>query len=72
MDAELTIDQAREIAGLGQRHPRAELVVHHRPWGVIVEARRGAHAVELESFDYAGGTRPDRPIRATRRGTPRR
>jgi hypothetical protein len=36
--------------------------VHHKPWGLIVEVRRGGHAVELERFDWTGGAEPDRPL----------
>ena len=60
--AELTLDQMREIVRLRRRHPRAEVVVHPKPWGIIVEARRCGHAVELERFDYSGGVQADRPI----------
>jgi hypothetical protein len=63
VDQELTIEQVREIARLRRRHPGAELLVHHKPWGLIVEARRGGHAVELERFDWAGGAEPDVPLR---------
>ena len=59
---ELTIDQMREILRLRRRHPRAELVVHQKPWGLIVEARRRGHAIELERFDWSGAVTPDQPI----------
>ncbi|MEY2514565.1 MAG: hypothetical protein QOJ89_1923 [bacterium] len=59
---ELTIDQTREIVRLRRRHPRAEVVVHHKPWGLIVEARRRGHAIELERFDWSGAVSPDQPI----------
>jgi len=62
MAHELTIDQMREIVRLRRRHPRAEVLVHHKPWGLIVEARRAGHAVELERFDWTGAVTPDRPI----------
>jgi hypothetical protein len=61
-DPELTVDQMREIVRLRRRHPRAEVVVHPKPWGIVVEARRGGHAVELERFDWSGGVTPDQPI----------
>ena len=61
---ELTLDQMREIARLRRRHPRAEVRVHHKPWGLIVEARRHGHAIELERFDYDGAVVPDRQIAA--------
>jgi hypothetical protein len=59
---ELTVDQMREIVRLRRRHPRAELLVHHRPWGLIVEARRRGHAVELERFDWTGAVEHDHQI----------
>jgi hypothetical protein len=59
---QLTLDQMREIVRLRRRHPRAEVLVHHKPWGVIVEARRRGHAVELERFDYSGAVVADEPI----------
>ncbi len=60
--AELTLDQMREIVRLRRRHPRAEVVVHPKPWGIIVEARRRGHAIELERFDFDGAVRADEPI----------
>ena len=59
---ELTVDQMREIVRLRRRHPRAEVLVHQKPWGLIVEARRRGHAIELERFDWSGAVTPDRPI----------
>ncbi len=59
---ELTIEQMREIVRLRRRHPRAEVLVHHRPWGLIVEARRSGHAIELERFDWTGAVMPDQQI----------
>jgi hypothetical protein len=63
MDAELTLDQAREIHGLRLRHPGAELHVHERPWGVLVEVRRDDHVVTLERFEFNGAVVHDAPIR---------
>jgi hypothetical protein len=63
MDAELTLEQAREIAVLRRRHPGAELRVHERPWGVLVEVRRRSHTVALERFDFGGRVIHDAPIR---------
>jgi hypothetical protein len=62
MERELTVDQAREIVRLRRRHPGAELRVHQKPWGVIVEARRGAHAIEIERFGFDGATEPERRV----------
>jgi hypothetical protein len=64
MQHELTTDQARAIARLRARHPCAELLVHRKPWGLIVEARRGRHTLELGRFDWAGGAARDRSLRA--------
>jgi hypothetical protein len=62
MDAELTLEQAREINLLRRCHPGAELRVHERPWGVLVEVRRRNHAVALERFEYGGAMVHDAPI----------
>ncbi|HWH93910.1 MAG TPA: hypothetical protein VNT03_08610 [Baekduia sp.] len=63
MDAELTLEQAREIVLLRRRHPGAELRVHERSWGVLVEVRSGARTVALERFEYGGAMVHDAPIR---------
>jgi hypothetical protein len=64
MDAELTLGQAREIHRLRGRHPGAELRVHERPWGVLVEVRRRGHVVTLERFEFGtGAVVHDAPIR---------
>ncbi len=62
MSHELTLDQAREIMRLRRRHPRAEVIVHSKPWGIIVEARGSGHALELERFDWTGAVTPDKQI----------
>jgi hypothetical protein len=59
---ELTIGQMREIVRLRRRHARAELLVHHKSWGLIVEARRSGHTIELERFDWDGNVAHDQPI----------
>jgi hypothetical protein len=64
MDAELTTAQTREIHRLRQRHPGAELRVHERAWGVLVEVRRHGHVVTLERFEFGtGAVVHDAPIR---------
>jgi hypothetical protein len=63
MDAELTLEQAREINLLRRCHPGAELRVHERSWGVLVEVRRRNHVVALERFEYGGVVVHDAPIR---------
>ncbi|MEA2150456.1 MAG: hypothetical protein QOD69_2286 [Solirubrobacteraceae bacterium] len=62
MAPELTVDQTREIVSLRRRHPNAQVVVHHKAWGLIVEARRSGHAIELTRFDWTGAVTPDRQI----------
>lgn len=62
MERELTISQAREIGRLRGRHKGAEFLVHPKPWGLIIEARRGGHCVELTSFDWSGATSPEQRI----------
>jgi hypothetical protein len=62
MEHELTPQQTREIARLRWRHPGAQVLVHHRPWGLIVEARRDGRTLELERFDWSGTATRDRSI----------
>ncbi|MEY2442368.1 MAG: hypothetical protein QOJ46_1794 [bacterium] len=59
---ELTIEQMREIVRLRRRHARGELLVHPKPWGLIVEARESGHTIELERFDWDGNVAPDQRI----------
>lgn len=62
MPRELTIRQMRAIVLLRRRQPGAEVLVHQKPWGIIVEARRHGHAVELQRYDWTGAVMPDRQI----------
>lgn len=62
MARELTMRQMREIVLLRRRHPCADVLVHQKPWGIIVEARRRGHVVELRRFDWTGAVMPDRRI----------
>lgn len=62
MAIELTSEQARTIARLRARWPQAEVRVHQRAWGVIVEVRQGGRTVVLMGFDGRGGVRADRPL----------
>jgi hypothetical protein len=55
MALELTTDQARTIARLRRRWPRAEVRIHRRAWGVIVEVHDGERTVSLTRLDQAGG-----------------
>jgi hypothetical protein len=55
MALELTTDQARIIARLRFRWPGADVRVHRRPWGLIVEVRDGERTVSLTALDGAGG-----------------
>ena len=61
-DLELTTDQARLIARLRSRWPNAELLVHQRPWGVIVEVRDGDRTVSLTALDGCGGVEDEHPL----------
>lgn len=62
MAIELTTCQARLIGRLRARWPGAEVRVHQRPWGVIVEVRRSGRTVALTAFDGQGGVHPDDPL----------
>jgi hypothetical protein len=55
MALELTTDQARLIARLRLRWPDAEVRVHRRTWGLIVEVRRGDRTISLTALDGNGG-----------------
>ncbi len=59
MALELTTRQARLIARLRARWPDADVRAHQRPWGVIVEVRRGERTVSLTAFDGEGGVHHD-------------
>ena len=63
MAIELTTDQARYIAHMRSAWPDAEVRVHQRSWGVIVEIRRGGRTVSLVGFDGTGGILRDAPLR---------
>jgi hypothetical protein len=62
MALELTIDQARLIARLRRRWPDADVRAHQRPWGVIVEVRRGGRTVALTALDAEGGIEREHSI----------
>lgn len=57
MRHELTLGQARDIARLRRRHPGAELRVHQRSWGVLVEVVQGLRTVTVEPFAFRDGDR---------------
>ena len=59
VDHELTLRQVREIARIRRRHPGADVYVHRRSWGLIVEARRRGRTVELERFGWDGSLAPE-------------
>lgn len=63
MAIELTTDQARYIARMRTAWPDAEVRVHQRTWGVIVEVRRMERTIALVAFDAHGGVRRDAPVR---------
>jgi hypothetical protein len=62
MAIELTMDQARLIARLRRRFPDGDVRAHQRPWGVIIEVRRGRQTIWLTALDGDGGVRDDRPL----------
>jgi len=62
MALELTTDQARVIARLRRRWPGAEVRVHQRSWGVIVEVRDGERTLALTALDGAGGVEDEHPL----------
>jgi hypothetical protein len=62
MALELTTDQARTIARLRRRWPRAEVRIHERSWGVIVEVRDGDRTLSLTALDGAGGIEDEHPL----------
>jgi hypothetical protein len=55
LELELTTDQARLIARLRRRWPHADVRVHQRSWGVIVEVREGDRTLSLTALDGTGG-----------------
>jgi hypothetical protein len=63
MAIELTTDQARYIARMRSGWPDAEVRVHQRVWGVIVEVRRAGRTIALVAFDANGGIQRDAPVR---------
>ena len=63
MAIELTTDQARYIARMRAGWPDADVRVHQRSWGVIVEVRRMERTIALVAFDANGGVRRDAPLR---------
>jgi hypothetical protein len=63
MAIELTTDQARYIGRMRTGWPDAEIRVHQRARGVIVEVRRTGRTIALVAFDARGGVQPDAPLR---------
>ncbi|MBA2347593.1 MAG: hypothetical protein H0V81_04790 [Solirubrobacterales bacterium] len=62
MERELTLPQTRAIVRLRRRHPSAEVRVHHRPWGFVLEARHGDRVLELVRFDWDGAVVADQRV----------
>jgi hypothetical protein len=62
MALELTTDQARIIARLRRRWPGAEVRVHERTWGLIVEVRDGDRTISLTRLDGGGGIEDERRL----------
>jgi hypothetical protein len=63
MAFELTTDQARYIARMRAGWSDADVRVHRRSWGVIVEVRRMERTIALVAFDANGGVHRDAPLR---------
>ena len=67
-ERELTPSQARAVAIIRARHPRASLTFHERPWGFILELREPApsgrvRTIALARFEADGAMLADEPIR---------
>ena len=62
MAIELTTDQARYIARMRSGWPDADVRVHQRAWGVIVEVRRIGRTIAIVAFDATGGVQRDEPL----------
>ena len=65
---ELTLSQARAVAIIRAKHPRATLSFHERPWGYILEVRSPApsgrtRTVALARFEAGGAIVPDTRVR---------
>jgi hypothetical protein len=62
MAFELSTDQARYIARMRGARPDADVRVHQRAWGVIVEVLHRGRTIALVAFDAQGGVRRDAPL----------
>ena len=67
-DRELTVGQARAVAVIRARHPRAGLTFHERPWGYILEVREPApsgrtRTIALARFESDGAIVADERVR---------
>jgi hypothetical protein len=65
---ELTPSQARAVAIIRAKNPRATLTFHERPWGYILEVRSPApsgrtRAIALARFEADGAIVPDERLR---------
>jgi hypothetical protein len=66
-ERELTPSQARAVAIIRARHPRASLTFHERPWGFILELREPARSgrvrtIALARFEADGAMVPDQRL----------
>ncbi len=61
-ERELTLPQAVEIARLRRHRPEADITVHRRTWGIVIEVREGGRTVELERFDFDGSVHRERRV----------
>ena len=62
MERELTLPQTRQVVRIRRRHPGAEICVHQRAWGLVLEARSGDRVLELIRFDWDGAVVADRRV----------
>lgn len=62
MEQELTLPQTRQVVRLRRRHPGARICVHHRDWGLVLEARTGDRVLELIRFDWDGAVVADQRV----------
>jgi hypothetical protein len=61
---ELSPQQCRTVAQIRSCQPQAEMRLHDKPGGVLIELRRG-HRAQLAFIDPAGALVPDQSLRPT-------
>ncbi len=60
--SELSLEQARTLARIRAFQPNAEVRLHDKPGGVVVELRRG-HRAQAAFIDESGTFFPDDSLR---------